>query len=91
MSFIRTGRSTLLLTAVRNSSFPSKCLGSVSTEMPAAPPRWYFWAISRTSVLFLSSPSEGERNLTSVIRGTPWAATSESRRLLCGRPASFTT
>ncbi len=48
---------------------PLKCLGSVKTEMPTAPPFSMAWAISFGFTWFLIVPRDGEAALISVITG----------------------
>src|SRR5207302_6381329 len=70
---------------------PSKCVGSVSTLIAAAPPRSYARACSATSTPGLMSPADGDARLISAINASPGDdnARAKSRGGLAAVAASF--
>ncbi len=69
-SFRRIGNPTPRRTAWRCSSAPSKNVGSVRTEIAAAPPCSYRRAMAAGSYRIASTPFDGERRLHSAITFT---------------------
>ena len=67
---MRIGSFTAFRASTSECKEPWKCVGSVKTDMPTAPPFSIALASSAASKFFLITPADGEAALISVITGT---------------------